>query len=168
MSTAYRTDAGSQPAKVGSEILDRLPPQNLDAEKGVLGSILLDPDMADDVALVVRPEDFYAEANEKLFRHLLAMHDEGSRIDSTLLLERLRSAGDLERIGGAAYLAEVVHAVPYAANAVHYAEIVRAKSTLRALIHASTEILRDAYEPTLDRNTAKGRACPPASRTSTP
>lgn len=158
MSTAYRTDAGSQPAKVGSEILDRLPPQNLDAEKGVLGSILLDPDMADDVALVVRPEDFYAEANEKLFRHLLAMHDEGSRIDSTLLLERLRSAGDLERIGGAAYLAEVVHAVPYAANAVHYAEIVRAKSTLRALIHASTEILRDAYEPTLDPREMVGRA----------
>jgi replicative DNA helicase len=158
MSTAYRTDAGSQPAKVGSEILDRLPPQNLDAEKGVLGSILLDPDLADDVALVVRPEDFYAEANEKLYRHLLAMHDEGSRIDSTLLLERLRSAGDLERIGGAAYLAEVLHAVPYAANAVYYAEIVRAKSTLRALIHASTEILRDAYEPTLDPREMVGRA----------
>jgi len=158
MSTAYRTDAGSQPAKVGSEILDRLPPHNLDAEKGVLGSILLDPDMADDVAVVVRAEDFYAEANEKLFQHLLAMRDEGSRIDGTLLLERLRSAGDLERIGGAAYLAEVLHAVPYAANAVHYAEIVRAKSTLRALIHASTEILRDAYEPTLDPREMVGRA----------
>ena len=158
MSTAYRPDTGHAPARVTSEILDRLPPQNLDAEKGVLGSILLDPNLADDIALVLRPEDFYAEANKKLYGHLLAMHDEGSRIDSTLLLERLRSAGDLELIGGAAYLAEVAHSVPYAANAVYYAEIVRAKATLRALIHASTEILRDAYEPTLDPRELVGRA----------
>ena len=158
MSTAYRTDAGRTPARVSSEILDRLPPHNLDAEKGVLGSILLDPNLADDVALVLRPEDFYAEANEKLYRHLLAMHDDGKRIDATLLLERLRSTGDLELIGGAAYIGEVAHSVPYASNAVYYAEIVRAKATLRALIHASTEILRDAYEPTLDPRELVGRA----------
>jgi replicative DNA helicase len=158
MSTAYRSDAGHAPAQVSSEILDRLPPQNLEAEKGVLGSILLDPNLADDVALILRPEDFYAEANEKLYGHLLAMHDEGHRIDSTLLLERLRSAGDLELIGGVAYLAEVAHSVPYASNAVYYAEIVRAKATLRSLIHASTEILRDAYEPTLDPRELVSRA----------
>jgi len=158
MSTAYRADAGRTPARVSSEILDRLPPHNLDAEKGVLGSILLDPNLADDVALVLRPEDFYAEANEKLYGHLLAMHDQGRRIDSTLLLERLRSTGDLELVGGAAYLAEVLHSVPYASNAVYYAEIVRAKATLRLLIHASTEILRDAYEPTLDPRELVGRA----------
>jgi replicative DNA helicase len=158
MSNSYRTDAGRTPARVGSEILDRLPPHNLDAEKGVLGSILLDPNVADDIALVLRPEDFYAEANEKLYGHLLAMHDKGSRIDSTLLMERLRSTGDLELIGGMAYLAEVAHSVPYASNAVYYAGIVRAKATLRALIHASTEILRDAYEPTLDPRELVSRA----------
>ncbi len=158
MATTYRTDAGRGAARVSSEILDRLPPHNLDAEKGVLGSILLDPQMADDVAVVVRADDFYAEANQKLFAHLLAMHDEGGRIDATLLLERLTAAGDLELIGGAAYLAEVVHSVPHAANAVYYAEIVRDKATLRALIHASTEILRDAYEPTLDPREMLGRA----------
>ena len=109
---------------------------------------------------MIRADDFYADANQKLYAHLLAMHDEGKRIDATLLLERLTQAGDLEAIGGAAYLAEVVHSVPYAANAVYYAEIVRDKATLRALIHASTEILRDAYEPTLDprRNGQPGRA----------
>src|SRR5208282_1084094 len=83
---------------------------------------------------------------------------EGGRIDATLLLERLSQAGDLEAIGGPAYLAEVLHCVPYAANAVYYAEIVRDKATLRALIHASTEILRDAYEPTLDPREMVGRA----------
>ena len=102
MATAYRTDAGRAPARVSSEILDRLPPQNLDAEKGVLGSLLLDPNLCDDVALVVRPDDFYADANQKLYAHLLAMHDEGRRIDATLLLERLahgRRSGGRRRHG---------------------------------------------------------------------
>jgi replicative DNA helicase len=158
MATAYRADAGHAPARVSSEILDRLPPQNLDAEKGVLGSVLLDPNLCDDVALVLRPDDFYADANQKLYAHLLAMHDQGLRIDATLLLERLRTGGDLEAVGGTAYLAEVVHSVPYAANAVYYAQIVRDKATLRALIHASTEILRDAYEPTIEPREMVSRA----------
>ena len=116
----------------------------------MLGSMLLDPQMCDDVVLVLRPDDFYADANQKLFRHLLAMHDEGKRIDITLLVERLKQEGDFEAIGGAAYLAEVAQSVPYAANAVYYAEIVRNKATVRELIHASTEILRDAWDPTIE------------------
>ncbi|MEN6457504.1 MAG: replicative DNA helicase [Thermoguttaceae bacterium] len=158
MATAYRTDASRGSPRVSSEILDRLPPHNLEAEKGVLGSLLLDPRVADDVALAIRADDFYAEANQKLFAHMLAMHDEAGRIDATLLLERLTTAGDLELIGGAAYLAEVLHSVPHAANAVYYAEIVRNKATLRSLIHASTEILRDAYEPTLEPREMVSRA----------
>ena len=158
MATAYRTDAGQDAANVNSEILDRLPPHNLDAERGVIGSLLLDPDLCDDVAMIVRPDDFYAEAHEKLYALLLAMHDDGGRIDSTLLIERLHSSGDLEVVGGAAYLAEVVHSVPHAANAVYYAKIVRDKATLRSLIHASTEILRDAYEPTIAPGEMVGRA----------
>jgi replicative DNA helicase len=132
--------------ELSQEILDRLPPQNLEAEKGVLGSLLLDPDMCDEVALIVRAEDFYAEANQKLFDHVLAMHQDGGKIDHVLLSERLKREGDWEAIGGAAYLGEVAGSVPYAANAVYYAKIVRDKATLRSLIHASTEILRDAYD----------------------
>ncbi len=127
------------------ELLDRAKPHSDDAEKGVLGSLLLDPDMCDEVALIVRAEDFYAEANQKLFGHVMAMHQEG-KVDMVLLRERLRQEGDWEAIGGTAYLAEVAAAVPYAANAVYYARIVRDKATLRSLIHASTEILRDAYD----------------------
>jgi len=143
-------DSGRPSGKVSSEILDRLPPHNLDAERGVLGSVLLDQNMCDDVALILRPEDFYADANEKLFAHVLAMHDAGGRIDVTLLTERLRKEGDLETIGGASYLAEVLHAVPVAAHAVYYARIVRDKAMARDLIHASSEILRDAYDPTVE------------------
>lgn len=150
MATAERPPASRPPARVGAELLDRLPPQNLDAEKSVLGSLLLDADMCDEVALILQADDFYADANQKLFRHLMAMHDEGGRIDAVLLKERLKREGDFEAIGGAAYLAEVAQSVPYAANAIYYAHIVRDKATQRALIHASTEILRDAYDTALD------------------
>jgi replicative DNA helicase len=132
--------------KVHSEILDRQPPCNLDAERGVLGSILLLPTVCDEVSLVLRPDDFYDDANRVIFSHMRTMHDENQRIDTVLLIERLRKSGDFDRVGGAGYLAEILQSVPTAANAVYYAEIVRDKATLRSLIHASTEILRDAYD----------------------
>ena len=158
MATADRIDTPHPGARVASEILDRLPPQNLEAERGVLGSLLLDPLMCDEVALELRADDFYADANQKLYRQILALHDEGKRIDTTLLVERLRQAGELEAVGGTAYLAEVLQAVPYAANVMHYAEIVRQKAILRALIHASTEILRDAWEPGMEVRDAVNQA----------
>lgn len=136
----------ARPMKVNSEILDRQPPCNLEAERGVLGSILLLPLVCDDVALVLRPEDFYSDANCMLYKHMLALHESGKRVDTMLLAESLKTAGNLDSVGGAAYLAEILQSVPTAANVVHYAQIVKAKSTLRALITSSTEILRDAYD----------------------
>jgi replicative DNA helicase len=150
MAAFGRVDTAHSSEKVSSEILDRLPPQSLDAERAVLGSLLLDSNMCDDVVPVLRPDDFYSEANQTLFRNMLAMHDSGKRIDTTLLVEELKQSGSLEAIGGVAYLAEVVHAVPVAAHAVYYAQIVRNKAVLRSLIHTTTHILRDAYDPTLE------------------
>jgi len=121
-------------------------PANVDAERAVLGSILLKPDVCDDVALVIRPEDFSDESHQLLYRHLLELHDSGKRIDATIVVERLKTQGDFERIGGAAGLADVVQAVPHAAHATHYAGIVRDKALLRSLIDAGTDILRDAYD----------------------
>ena len=151
MATVHRTDEArrlsrSEKPQVTSEILDRQPPRNLEAERGVLGSILLLPDCADDVALVLRADDFYDDAHRKLYQCMLDMHTGGQRIDTTLLVESLRSRGDLELIGGMVYLAEIARAVPNAAHAVYYANIVRDKSTLRQLIFSGTEILRDAYD----------------------
>ncbi len=133
-----------------SDLFDKLPPQSLDAEKGVLGSLMLDPDRCDEVVMLVKAGDFSAEANAVLFQHLLELHEQGKRIDPLLLIDRLKSSGQLEAVGGPAYIAEVAQSVPYASNAAYYAKIVREKSTLRALIHASTEILRDAYDPSAD------------------
>ncbi|HVU89883.1 MAG TPA: replicative DNA helicase [Pirellulales bacterium] len=145
-----RIDSRPAASSSRSEILDRLPPQSIEAEKAVLGSVLLDPMTCDDVALALRAQDFYGHAHQVLFDHLLAMHENGVRIDVTLLAERLRQHGDLETVGGSLYLGEVMQSVPTAANAMYYANIVRDKATLRALIHASTEILRDAYDQSLE------------------
>jgi replicative DNA helicase len=140
-----RREGGGQPA--AAALLDpRDRPANVDAERAVLGSILLKPDVCDDIALVVRAEDFSDESHQLLYRHLLDLHDSGKRIDATIVVERLKTQGDFERIGGAAALADVVQAVPHAAHATHYAAIVRDKALLRSLIDAGTDILRDAYD----------------------
>ncbi len=137
---------------------DRSPPQNLEAERAVLGSILLLPEVFDEVALIVRPADFSSEANRTIYEHLLEMHDTGKRVDPMLLVESLRAADQYEAVGGAAYLAEVGRQVPTAAHAEYYAQIVADRSVLRSLIHAGTDIVHDAYEPGTDTREKLGRA----------
>jgi replicative DNA helicase len=131
--------------KTPSELLDLLPPQDLESEKCVLGSILADSSVLDDVATLLDPKDFYADANQRIYSHLLAMRESGSAIDVKLLLAKLKDSGDFDRVGGVQYLAEVVNSVAVAAHAAHYATIVTTKANYRRLIHAATEALRRAY-----------------------
>jgi len=138
------SESGARGGLAAIDSRDR--PANVDAERAVLGSILLKADVCDDVALIVRVDDFSDEGHQLLYRHLLELHDSGKRIDVTIVLERLRTKGDLDRFGGPAALAEIIEAVPHAAHASHYAHIVRDKSMLRSLIDAGTDILRDAYD----------------------
>jgi replicative DNA helicase len=86
------------------------------------------------------------------------MNDDGARIDTTLLVERLKNAAQFDAVGGAAYLAEILQSVPTAAHAVFYADIVKNKSTLRSLIHSGTEILRDAYDESVEPGEMLSRA----------
>jgi replicative DNA helicase len=158
MSTTTRSDTPHRAGRVTSEILDRLPPQNLDAEKAVLGCLLLDSDLCDEIALLLRADDFWADAHGKLYQHILEMHESGKRVDAMLLLDRLTQAGDIEAVGGPDFIAEVAQSVPYAANAIHYANIVREKATLRAVIDAGTEILREAWDSTLEPKSVVERA----------
>ncbi|MCC6508539.1 MAG: AAA family ATPase, partial [Pirellulaceae bacterium] len=144
-----RNDRKDKPMRV-EDILDRSPPCDVSAEMGVLGSVLLLPDVANDLTLVLRPDDFYDDANRKLYTHMMAMFDSGVKIDVMLLVNRLKQAGDYELIGGSAYLAKLAHSVANAAHAIYYAEIVRSKATFRKLIEASTSILRDAYDEAFD------------------
>ncbi|SMP62229.1 replicative DNA helicase [Neorhodopirellula lusitana] len=128
-----------------SEILQRSPPFELEAEMGVIGSILLMPDICDDIASL-RADDFYDDANRIIYSHMREMYDQGEKIDITLLVSRMRTANEFEKAGGAAYLARLSGSVANAAHAVYYAEIVTEKAVYRRLIENSTEILRDAYE----------------------
>jgi len=125
---------------------DRQPPFDLEAEKGVLGSIMLKPDVCDEMVLILRADDFYDDANRSIYTQIIDLHDSGKKIDLTLLCDGLKSAGKFETVGGAAYLAKLMDAVPHAAHAVYYANIVREKSTYRSLINASENILKNAYE----------------------
>ncbi len=129
-----------------ADLLDRQPPYSQDAEIGVLGSMMLQPSNIDDVATTLRAGDFYFEANQLLYSHLQDMRNSGKSIDITLLVERLKDKDDYERVGGAAYIAEVFTRVPNAAHVHFYANIVREKSLVRNVIEATTEILREAYE----------------------
>ena len=129
------------------EILQRQQPFDLEAEMGVIGSVLLLPEVSDDIASL-RADDFYDDANRKIYEALRDMHDSGEKIDITLLVSKLRTSGDYEKVGGAAYLAKLSASVPNAAHAVYYADIVTEKAVYRKLIASSTEILRDSYEQT--------------------
>ena len=126
----------------GSEILDRTPPHDLDAEKAILGSILLDHNVLD--GLQLSETDFYAQRHAILFGHLIAMPGD-QPIDAVCLLAWLRGTGDLESIGGPAYLAEVTNACPAVLHAPHYARLVREASQKRELIHRLSDGLRAAY-----------------------
>ena len=128
-----------------TEILQRQPPFDLEAEQGVIGSILLMPEVCDDIASL-KADDFYDDANRLIYGALRDMHDGGHKIDVTLLVSRLRTDGEFEKVGGAPYIARLSGAVPNAAHAAFYAEIVMEKAVYRKLIESSTEILRDAYE----------------------
>ncbi len=160
MSTADRKKRNwrSDDTRPSQPILDRQPPCDVSAEMAVLGSILLMPDICNDLVLNLKPDDFYDDANRKLYHHMTGMVELGKKIDITLLVDRLKSHGDYEQIGGGAYLAKLANYVPNAMNAVYYAAIVSQKSTLRKLIEASTSILHDAYDEAIDANELLGQA----------
>ncbi|MEM1068023.1 MAG: replicative DNA helicase [Planctomycetota bacterium] len=127
-----------------TEVLAQPQPFDLDAEMGVIGSILLFPETCDEIASLL-PDDFSDDRNRKIYEILRQMHDSGEKIDITLLVSRLRTAGEYEKVGGAAYLAELSNSVANAAHAVYYADIVAEKAIYRKLIRSSTEVLREAY-----------------------
>jgi replicative DNA helicase len=139
------------PAVSTSDLFDRLPPQNLDAERSVLGSILLVNEAIDEVSEFLDADHFYGDAHRRIYAAILKLHDAGIRgIDPVTLGNELVNRSELEEVGGVPYLAEVLESVPHAAHARYYANIVRDKSVQRSLIYACTEILRESYDPAGD------------------
>lgn len=139
-----------RPRLANGELLDRMPPSSEDAERSVLGSVLLLPQVLDDVALILKPEDFYSESNATIYRHLLTMHNANRRIDQKLLVSSLLQSGIAASVGGAKYIGELMNEVATAMHAVEYAKIVRRHSSARALILAGSEIIKIGYDPEPD------------------
>ena len=125
----------------------RIPPHSLEAEQSVLGAILLDYQVLDEIeGLLPTPEAFYAEAHRKIYAAMQGLRAEGSPVDLVTLAEELSRRGELDGVGGISYLMQLSEATPTAAYAEHYARIVAEKWTLRRLIQAAGEAMRLAYE----------------------
>jgi len=139
-------------------VIDRIPPQNLQAEMAVLGSVLVDREIMGVVAEILRAEDFYAHVHESIFAALQRLYDRGEPLDKITLGEELKRSDLLEKVGGVPYLSSLMDTVQTAASASYYAKIVREKAVLRGLIHAGTQITQFGYENEEDVDGALDRS----------
>ena len=125
---------------------ERTLPHNLDAEKSVLGAILIQNEAFNHAAELIDSNDFFRGAHARIFEKMVVLSERGDAIDFITLKEELSKSGEIEEVGGPAYLASLVDGVPRSANVEYYARIVKEKSTLRSLISSASRILADAYE----------------------
>ena len=138
--THQRTfDSAVQKAKV--------PPHSLDAERSLLGSILLDNKSYDDVVNMVISDDFYLPANRLIFQSITTLIAKNSPCDILTVSEHLNTLKQLQEVGGESYIFEIANATPSAANVKAYAQIVKDRSILRKILSASTDIAALAYNP---------------------
>ncbi|SDD86130.1 replicative DNA helicase [Paenibacillus sp. UNCCL117] len=128
-----------------SLFMDRVPPQNLEAEQAVLGAILLDGDALVTAMERITDEDFYRGAHKHIFEAMIEIAEANEPVDLITLTARLQDKQQLEEVGGISYLSQLANAVPTAANVDYYAQIVEEKSMLRRLIRAATQIVSNGY-----------------------
>ncbi|VBB07530.1 dna helicase dnab type [Lucifera butyrica] len=127
-------------------MLDRVPPQNVEAEQSVLGAMLIEREAIAKVAEFLRPEDFYREAHRLVYQGILQLFNKNDAVDMITVIEALRKEDKLEVAGGIAYVTFLANSVPTAANVIYHARIVEEKALLRELINASTQIAGMGYE----------------------
>jgi replicative DNA helicase len=130
--------------------LERLTPQNLEAEQSFLGSLLLDKDAIIKVADMLQPEDFYHDNHRRIFDAMIDLYRKSDPIDLLSLGNRLQEKNELEQVGGRAELISLANAVPTASHVVHYGEIIQKKATMRRLLQAAGEITALGYETAED------------------
>lgn len=142
----------------GATALERIPPQSLDAEQSTLGSMLLEKEAIYKGAEILRPDDFYREAHRVIFEVVVHLANKGEPVDLITVSEELKQRGMLDKVGGVAYLTQLVNFVPTAANVEHYANIVAEKSLLRSIISVATNIVKMGYEGTEEVDVILDRA----------
>ncbi len=127
-------------------MLDRIPPQNIEAEQAVLGAMLIEREAISKVAELLRPEDCYREAHRLIYNAMLELFNKNDAVDMVTVIEFLRKEDKLEAAGGIAYVTSLANSVPTAANVLYHARIVEEKALLRQLINAATNIAGMGYE----------------------
>ena len=125
---------------------ERTLPHNLEAERSVLGAVLLHNDAFDTAAEVIDSTDFFRDAHRRIFDKMVRLAERGDAIDLVTLKEELTRSSELEAVGGPAYISALVDGVPRSTNVEHYARIIKEKATLRSLIYSANKILSNAYE----------------------
>ena len=133
------------PPDTGGGPEDRVPPQDVAAEQSALGSMMLSKDAIAECSELVKAQDFYRPAHETIFEACVDLYSRGEPVDAITVGDELTKRGDLQRIGGTAYLHQLIGAVPTAANASFYAEIVAERAVLRRLVEAGTRIVQSGY-----------------------
>lgn len=137
-----------QPETAPDPLLDRGLPSNPEAEKAVLGSVLLDNRSYNLVSAMLNPEDFFIEANRRIYARMVQLRESNRPVDYTTLTEELLTTKELEAIGGITYLSSLTDGLPRASNIEHYARIVRDKAELRRLIHTAHGIAQEGLDGT--------------------
>ena len=137
---------------------EKMPPQNVEAEVAVLGSLLIEEDAIAHSIELLAPEYFYKDAHRKIFQSVIHLFNENKAIDLVTLTERMNQDGMLDEAGGPSYLSYLTTAVPTAANLQYYARIVKEKYVLRHLITSATQIVTDCYDTTEDVESLLDRA----------
>ncbi len=135
------------PANISKKIdLEKLPPQNLEAEQALLGSMFLDKEAIGISIEHIRPDYFYKQSHKEIFEAIVDLYDSNQAVDLVTVTDKLQKNGKLELVGGATYLTDIADSVPTSANVEHYAFIVKEKYILRSLISASTKIISQSYQ----------------------
>src|SRR4030065_2279325 len=130
--------------------LDRLPPQNIEAEQSILGAILIDNEALPKALEILDPEDFYKQSHRKIFNVMTGLFDKSEPIDLITLTDYLKKKDELEAVGGISYLSSLVNMVPTAANIKYHSKIVREKARIRGLLRSATESAGKVYEDNMD------------------
>ena len=144
--------------KPSENFINRIPPQSLEAEQSVLGSLLLDREAIIKIADLITADDFYDDRHRIIYNGVARLYDERASIDILTVSNKLEEGHSLEKIGGISYLTTLVNSVPSAAHVVHYANIVRRKGTLRRLISSATDIVGLGYQEDVDLETLLDQA----------
>ena len=139
-----KTMATPDPAREQS--LERALPNSAEAERAILGGVVLDNGLISQAIELLRPEDFYVPSHRRIFLAMIALFERGGEINPILIGEELKKENALESVGGISFITNLTYGLPHSTNIVHYAKVVRGKSMLRQLIKASNKITQEALE----------------------